>query len=154
MQQVVAPSISLGDTLSLKATARPVSLSGLSWYQSYGPLVGIPTWRVETPALLDSCSWAEARLYLSTPVLRSTMLASQPGHSPQPFGSHKALVSQEGPRELQWLGGRNHDKEAAFFWGRLWEGWPGARKELWSKYCRATGGGIHFWKMTINLYLF
>jgi hypothetical protein len=154
MQQAVAPSSSLGDTLSQKDTARPISLSGWSWYQAYGLLVGIAMWRIEDPALPGPCSWAEARLYLSAAVLRSTTLASQPGHSPQPLGGHKALVPQEGPRELQWLGGKEPGQRCAFCWERPWEGRPGARNELWSKYCRAIGGGIHFWKITdLSLFL-
>lgn len=40
-------------------------------------------WWVSCPAV--ACSCTEARLHLSATVLRSTTLASWPGHSPQPL---------------------------------------------------------------------
>lgn len=82
MQQAVAPSYSLGDTLSLKDGARPASLTP----HATGLTGCGPMWRAEgSLPCWGPCSCMEARLHLSATVLRSTTLAGQPGHSPQPL---------------------------------------------------------------------
>lgn len=135
MQQAAAPSHSPEDTLSLPDTAGSTSLTGwfrhLTW-QGPPPPVVVPMWRAV--GFLPSwgpCSCSEARLHLSATVLRSTTLASQPGHSPQPAGPRWLWVPQEGLREPRSLGrsegGSQGRGRAAFCWERFKGNYHGLR---------------------------
>lgn len=104
MQQADAPSHSLGDTLNLKDTARSASLTGWLTPHAAGPAGW--SFCVQSGGFLPCCgpcSCMEVRLRLSARVLRSTTLASQPGHSPQPLATgrpQEAMVTgREGARE-------------------------------------------------------
>lgn len=110
----VAPSHSLGDTQPVvhsQACECDASHSGAGWCGSRAEAVGSCT------ALAHSRM--EARLHLSATVLKSTTLAGQPGHNPQPptaralgstgrqlgGGQGRGLHSVRGVREeLPWAG--------------------------------------------------
>lgn len=61
-------------------------------------LVVVPMWRVVGfPPCCGPCSCTEARLHLSATVLRSTTLASQSGHSPQPLWGWGSRFHRKAP---------------------------------------------------------
>lgn len=85
MQQATAPSHSPEGPSSLEDTGGlPILTRQLQRLTRQGHLGVVPMW--SAAGFLPCCPsfYTEARLCLSAAVLRSTTLASQPGHSPQP----------------------------------------------------------------------
>lgn len=86
------------------------------------------------------CSCTEARLHLSATVLRSTTLAGQPGHSPQPLGGCRGSgFHRKGPGS-RVTAGEGAREEAAFCWERFREDLPG--RSGGPKHCGAKRNGI------------
>lgn len=99
----------------------------------------VPEWRLWVPALLWPVPTRKPGS-ISATVLRSTTLAGQPGHSPQPPAAG-ALGSTGRP----WEG---RGKRAAFCWGTVREQLPCAGRSRGPKHCRAQKNGINIRKRT------
>lgn len=128
----VAPSHSLGDT-------QPAGHSQVCQSHASGPPVVVPEWRLWVAALLWPVPTRQPGS-ISATVLRSTTLAGQPGHSPQPPAAG-ALGSTGRP----WEG---RGKRAAFCWGTVREHLPCAGRSRGPKHCRAQKNGINIRKRT------
>ena len=87
------------------------------------------------PPCCGPCSRTEARLHLSATVLRSTTLARQPGHSPQPPGL-RLWFHRKAPGRHWSLGGREEGERAAF-WEKFREELLWAGRGCSPKHCRA-----------------
>lgn len=99
----------------------------------------VPEWRLWVPALLRPVPTRRPGS-ISATVLRSTTLAGQPGHSPQPPAAG-ALGSTGRP----WEG---RGERVAFCWGTVREQLPCAGRSRGPKHCRAQKNGINIRKRT------
>lgn len=99
----------------------------------------VPEWRLWVPALLWSVPTRRPGS-ISATVLRSTTLAGQPGHSPQP-----PAAGALGSTGRLWQG---RGKRAAFCWGTVREQLPCAGRSRGPKHCRAQKNGINIGKRT------
>lgn len=99
----------------------------------------VPEWRLWVAALLWPVPTRKPGS-ISATVLRSTTLAGQPGHSPQP-----PAAGALGYTGRPWEG---RGKRAAFCWGTVREQLPCAGRSRGPKHCRAQKNGINIRKRT------